>query len=310
MKIFNNIRQIFTIIKINWKNKFRLVIKNDDTHQEKWSLLLTPKKTFVLLICSILLLITFTTLLIAFTPLRYYIPGYTDPEELHNYQAIASKMTSLEKNYSINKEYMEMLTQMLRDDIIEEEDVVVKVEELNKTALEKEDIPVEEIDKRKKAYETLEEEVEVIYAKISEMPANAGVSVPLTKRMNNRSPLFLPPTYGLVISEFDIVQKKYGIMIKNVKNTIVSSVADGTVIYSGFDPKNGNTIVIQHTGNIITLYKNNQSLLKTVGSKVKAGEPIAKTGNMDLDSQDGILIFEIWYNGVPVNPLDYLYIFS
>ena len=217
-------------------------------------------------------------------------------------------MTSLEREYTVNKEYMEMLTYVLHEDIAEEEDVVVKVEELNKAALEKEDMSVEEIDRRKRAYETLEEEVEVIYAKISETPANSGVSVPLTKRMNNQSPLFLPPTHGLVISEFDMTQRKYGIIIKNVKNTIVSSVADGTVVYSGFDPKNGNTIIIQHTGNIITLYKNNQSLLRTVGSKVKAGEPVAKTGNMSLDSQDGILIFEIWYNGVPVNPMDYIII--
>ena len=202
---------------------------------------------------------------------------------------------------------MSMLSLILNENTEKEEDNT-SVEELNKSALEKEEIPIEEVEKRKKAYETLEEEVEMIYAKISEIPDNSGVSVPLTQRINNKSPLFLPPTYGMVISEFDILQRQYGIMIKNVKNTIVNSVADGTVIYSGFDPKNGNTIIIQHSDNITTLYKNNQTLLRMVGSKVKAGEPIAKMGNMNRNAQDGILIFEIWYNGIPVNPLDYIII--
>jgi len=305
MKIFKKIKHFYLVLKENWNIKFRLVIKNEDTHQERWSLPLTPKKTVILVICSILILTMLTTLLIAFTPLRYYIPGYTNPQDLQNYQEVAARMKSLEKEYMINQEYMKMLGHILNEDAINEQDDV-SVEELNKAALEKENISVEEMDKRKQAYETLDEEVEMIYAKISEMSSNAGVSIPLTQRINNKLPLFLPPVYGIVISEFDITQKKYGIMIKNAKNAIVNSVADGTVIYSGIDPKNGNTIVIQHSGNIITLYKNNQSLLKTTGSKVKAGEPVAKMGNTTPHSQDGILIFEIWYNGIPVNPLDYI----
>jgi murein DD-endopeptidase MepM/ murein hydrolase activator NlpD len=307
MKIFKKIKYFFTILRNNWKIKFRLVIKNDDTHQEKWSLLLTPKKIFILTICFSLLLIMLTTFLIAFTPLRYYIPGYTNPQDLRNYQEISARMKSLETKYTVNKDYLEMLTHVLNEDITDEEDNTT-VEALNKAALEKENIPVEEIEKRKKAYETFDEEVEMIYAQISEMPANTGVSVPLTQRINHRTPFLLPPTFGIVISEFDMMQKKYGIMIKNAKNTMVNSVAEGTVIYSGFDPKNGNTIVIQHTGNIITVYKNNQSLLKSTGSKVKAGEAVAKMGNMDYRSQDGVLIFEIWYHGIPVNPLDYIMI--
>ena len=306
MKIFKNIKNFFVILKNNWKIKFRLVIKNDDTHQEKWSLLLTPKKIFVLTICFSLLLIMLTTFLIAFTPLRYYIPGYTNPQDLRNYQEMTVRIKSLENEYTINQEYMEMLTHVLNEDTTEEDNGNVK--EWNRAALEKENIPVEETEQRKKAYETLDEEVEMIYAKISEIPANAGVSVPLSQKINNRTPFLLPPTYGMVISEFDMTQKKYGIMIKNVKNTIVNSVAEGTVIYAGFDPKNGNTIVIQHTGNMITVYKNNQSLLKSTGAKVKTGEPVAKMGNMDFHSQDGILIFEIWYHGIPVNPLDYIMI--
>ena len=307
MKIFNKIRYFFTALRNNWKIKFRLVIKNDDTHQEKWSLLLTPKKIFVLAVCFSLLLIMLTTFLIAFTPLRYYIPGYTTPQDLHNYREISARMKSLEKEYNTNREYMEMITRVLNENVTEEEDAGA-VEELNKVALEKENLSTEEIEKRKRAYETVEEEAEMIYAQISEIPVNTGVSVPLSQKINNRVPLLLPPTYGIVISEFDMMQKKHGIMIKNAKNTPVNSVADGTVIYAGFDPKNGNTIVIQHTGNMITVYKNNQSLLKSTGAKVKAGEPVAKMGNMDSHSPDGILIFEIWYHGIPVNPVDYIVI--
>ncbi len=307
MEIVKNIKYLFNALKNNWKRQFRLVLIHDDTHQEKRSILLTPKRMIILIMSIILLLIFLTILLIAFTPLRYYIPGYANPDDLRNYRQINYKIETIEKEYIANKDYMDMLTSILNEKPILEEDEV-SVEELNRKALEKENLPIEEIEEIEHGYEKLEEEAEMIYAKISEMSTDAGVSIPLSKRIKEPSPLFLPPTYGDVISNFNIAESRYGIQIKNSKNTLVNSIADGTVIYSGFDPKNGNTIVVQHAGNVISLYKNSQNLLKRVGSKVKAGEPIAKIGNRDKDSQDGLLIFEIWINGFPVNPLDYIII--
>ncbi|MDR3045999.1 MAG: hypothetical protein LBU51_00075, partial [Bacteroidales bacterium] len=76
--LFTFIKRLFAALKRHWTTKFRLVIKNDDTHKENFSFRLTPRNIFVVLICSTLILIMVTSLLIAFTPLRYYIPGYTN----------------------------------------------------------------------------------------------------------------------------------------------------------------------------------------------------------------------------------------
>ena len=133
--------------------------------------------------------------------------------------------------------------------------------------------------------------------------------LPVSHRADISNITLYTPTTGILIQEFDAASNHYGIDIQNKKNTIITSVAEGIVIYTGFDPMNGNTIVIQHPGNIISIYKHNEVLLKSVGAKVNMGEAIAKMGSSGQNRmQSAHLHFELWYNGFPVNPLDYIVI--
>ena len=108
----------------------------------------------------------------------------------------------------------------------------------------------------------------------------------------------------------DVLKKRGFIYQLTNEEAIHKRLGEGpATFYTGFDPMNGNTIVIQHPGNIISIYKHNEVLLKSVGAKVNMGEAIAKMGSSGQNRmQSAHLHFELWYNGFPVNPLDYIVI--
>lgn len=301
---FDKIKYFLGSLKRNWKTKYRLVVRNVLTHQDRISILLSPRNIFVLVMTSAFVLIMLTIFLIAFTPLRVYVPGYTNPDNYKELKTIALQIDSLEHRFKINQDYIDNFYYILSEEIPEgKDDLTQKVSSDSKK-------DKSETDKKKvaEAKEVLYEEAEMILKDREDHPVAGATSMPISKLAGTNTLLLLPPTYGTVVSEFNALKRQMGIVIKNYRNTLVNSVADGVIIYAGVDAGERNTIIIQHPGNLISIYKYNEQLLKIKGDKVKGGEPIAKMGNNEKSQQEGVLYFELWYNGVPVNPLDYIVI--
>jgi murein DD-endopeptidase MepM/ murein hydrolase activator NlpD len=110
----------------------------------------------------------------------------------------------------------------------------------------------------------------------------------------------------MISSKFGDSNGHYGVDILAVEGTRVSSVMDGTVVFSGWTVETGNVIQIQHTNNLLSFYKHNSKLLKKAGDTVRAGEAIAEVGNSGELTTGPHLHFELWYKGAPVNPEDYI----
>lgn len=117
---------------------------------------------------------------------------------------------------------------------------------------------------------------------------------------------FYSPIDGIVTNHFDRANKHYGTDLVASNNAVIKATADGTVIYSGWSVDNGYCIGIQHNGNLLSFYKHNAVLLKEEGEYVSAGDPIAIYGNSGSLSTGPHLHFELWYNGTPLNPEDYI----
>ena len=118
--------------------------------------------------------------------------------------------------------------------------------------------------------------------------------------------LFFVPLKGVITSEFNSLQDHYGIDIVSKQNEAIKSVLDGTVIFSNWTLETGYTIAIQHQENIVSVYKHNSALLKKEGDFVKAGDPIAIVGQSGELATGPHLHFELWSDGNPVNPKDYI----
>ncbi len=303
VQLFGKFKQFMKKLSSNWKTRYRLSIKTEENHEEKYSFILTPQRIFVIGGTAAVALIALTAIIISVTPLKYYIPGYTTLEEHKLYLKVSAQMDSLSLLVQQNQQYLDNFYNVINDNITEDE---------NSMAAGKSKAASHELTERK------EEEMEAmreVDMQAEDLLANhlkseeENSKLPVSHRADISNITLYTPTTGILIREFDAASNHYGIDIQNKKNTIITSVADGIVIYTGFDPMNGNTIVIQHPGNIISIYKHNEVLLKSVGAKVNLGEAIAKMGSSGQNRmQSAHLHFELWYNGFPVNPLDYIVI--
>jgi len=124
--------------------------------------------------------------------------------------------------------------------------------------------------------------------------------VPLAQRF------FIPPISGEVSKSFNMEEKHYGVDIIAPKNTPIKATLDGFVISADWNLETGNTICVQHKGDVITFYKHNSALLKKVGDIVQAGEAIAIIGNTGDHSSGPHLHFELWHKGIPIDARDYV----
>lgn len=118
--------------------------------------------------------------------------------------------------------------------------------------------------------------------------------------------LFFTPLKGMITNNFNPEEDHFGIDIVAAKDEAIKATLDGSVIFSEWILKTGYTIAIQHEGNLISVYKHNSALLKKEGDDVKAGEVVAIIGETGELSSGPHLHFELWYNGTPVNPRDYM----
>ena len=117
---------------------------------------------------------------------------------------------------------------------------------------------------------------------------------------------FFSPISGIVSSKYNAKKEHFGVDVVSKKNEPVKCIADGTVIFSDWTQETGNVIAVQHRDNLISVYKHNSGLLKKVGNFVNAGDIISIIGNTGELTDGPHLHFEVWYNGNPVNPEEFV----
>ena len=281
------------------KHKHRFVVMDTDTFKEKFSFQLSGINLFVTVGITVIVLIVLTTVLIAFTPLREYIPGYTDTEMVEQTYVNAKKIDSLEVVLN-NQEWMIATMQaVLRGEQVGD-DFVEAVEDSTSTLAvavkaykhSKEDsllrVDVENEDNR---YQ--------VKQKASQATVNAEVQPVVTH-------LFYAPLKGNIVAPYNAAERHYGVDISAANNTPVNAAYIGTVLFAGFTAENGYVIALQHPAGVITVYRNNSALLKHQGDVVRAGEPIAYVGTGHKREVGPYLHLEVWVNGSPVNPEEYI----
>lgn len=270
------------------RNKYRLVILNDDTFEEKLSLKLSRLNVFLIVGFLAIFLVTATTLLIAFTPLREYIPGYSSTELRKQAYELAVRTDSLENQLTYNQRYLLNI-----QNIVEGKPPLNLADTtLGDSAVEAElDQSISKDDSLLRKYVEKEEKFNV--------PAE-------NKEKQNRSINFFTPLQGLVTQSFNVKENHLGIDVVADSKEVIKACQEGIVIFSEWTVETGHVILVQHRNNFISAYKHNSALLKKQGDLVKAGEPIAIIGDTGELSTGPHLHFELWYDGNPVNPQNYI----
>lgn len=295
------LRQVWGIVVKDWKTRYRLVFSNEETLEQRLEIRhITIQKATVVVIIAAFVVIVLTTLLIAFTPLRVYIPGYTSNKDYKQYKQAAAKIDSLEKAIEYNQQFMDNYIAMASGN-------APTADEMDRDAAATPQVHAKKRDSlRTRQSHKILEEAEMILGRVQK---NNTASTPGIDQAKISNLSIYPPAFGSVCRLFSPDENHYGLDIRGTMNSTVCSVADGVVIFSGYNANDGHFIVVQHPGNLTSIYKRNSRILKRLGDRVSAGTPIALMGNTGAtESKTAHLHFELWYNGFPINPLDYLVI--
>lgn len=270
-------------------HKYRLVILNEDTFEERLAIKLTRLNVFVILSITGICLIALTTLLIAFTPLREYIPGYSSTALKLKATELNYKTDSLQEVIAMNDKYLNSIKRVLegdvttvdfnRDSIIEATKIEASEADLNPS---KEDSLLrDKVDKEDK-YNLFES---------------------ATTKANF---VLFPPANGNISQAYNVKEKHYAVDIVVAKDTPIKATADGVVIFSEWTTETGYVIIMEHSYGLISVYKHNASLTKSQGDLVKAGEVIATAGSTGELTTGPHLHFELWSDGYPINPTNFI----
>lgn len=271
------------------QNRYRLIIYNDSTYQTVWSMKLSRLRVATVGGLLSVFLIIITTVIIAYTPLREYIPGYPSQEERKLFIRTAILADSLEAQLELRDNYFEKIKAVITGNIPEpnrdrmDSNMVVskvKFKSFNHDSIFREKLMDEQLN-------------------LSLQPGERG-------GRNISQIHFFSPIRGVISEPFDAAKGHYAVDVIGEPNARVSSVLDGTVIFADYTINTGYVIYVQHEKNIVSIYKHNAELLKATGDKVKAGEAIAIMGNSGELTTGPHLHFELWYNGVAVNPQTYI----
>ena len=280
------------------RHTYRLVVMNNETFEEIGSYRLTLMNVYIFLSTIVVVVALFVILVIAFTPVKKYIPGYGDVSANEELNRLNLELEELEKLQKGHESYFNNVQRMLVGDVQKAEDVPETTPISPDSLLEADDPQFAEVDEQIRKEVEQQEIGEV--ARQSRTTNFSPRSVPLEQLF------FTPPLTGEISAGFMPDKNHYGIDVLAPKNTAVKAAMDGYVFLSDWTLETGNTIGIQHSNSIITFYKHNSENLKKAGSYVKAGEAVAIIGNTGTLTDGPHLHFELWHKGKAIDPVDYI----
>ncbi|GGW57177.1 murein DD-endopeptidase MepM/ murein hydrolase activator NlpD [Winogradskyella epiphytica] len=270
-------------------HKYRLVILNEDTFEERFAIKLTRLNVFILTSLSAITLVFFTVLLIAFTPLREFIPGYSSAKLKKKATMLNYKTDSLVRELELNQRYYASIKKVLKGEVTElkfNKDSIIEaakkdIGELN-VAISREDSLLREKVAKEDKYN------------LFEMSGDQSNYV------------LFPPVNGSISEGYNLEEKHFAVDVVVPVNTPVKATADGTVIFAEWTVETGYVVIIEHNRELISVYKHNSAITKSQGDIVKAGEVIAMSGNAGELTTGPHLHFELWSKGYSINPTNFI----
>ena len=272
----------------NFKFKYKLTITNENTLEEVIGIHVSKLNGVSVLLFAVTVIFLIAATIIAFTPLRNYLPGYMNSEVRELVVNNALRVDSLQQLLNRQNMYIMNIQDIFSGRV--KADTVASIDSLTIVRSEELMERTEEEEQFRRRYEESER------YNLTTME-NASATLGL---------VFFRPTRGMISSGFDANRKHFGIDIAANPNESVLATLDGTVILSTYTAETGYVIQVQHAQNIVSVYKHCGSLLKKVGDTVKAGEAIALVGNTGEKTTGPHLHFELWSKGRALDPSKYI----
>ena len=257
-------------LKEKFKNKYRLSIFRDESYQQVLSLKLSRLNVIAIISILTIVFLAIVVLIIVFTPAKELIPGYPSESTIRTIRMNYIMLDSLENEIDKRDRYFANLNQIISGKEPENYDIL-------RTLIEQDD--------------------EYSLAIIDDNRQITSIS----------KVHFFSPIKGIITNSFNPRNNHYGTDIVAAPNQVVKAVLDGTITMATWTLDLGWLIQIQHENNLLSVYAHNAELLKKSGEFVRAGEPIAIIGNSGELTTGPHLHFELWHNGTPLNPENFIF---
>jgi len=268
------------------RQRFRLVLLNEQSYEELFSTSISRFQLWLSLLTLLLFIAGLTTAIIAYTPLKEYIPGYSPKHLSRDLIDLSFRTDSLEYELRLKDQKMFIIEKILKGEAFDDSslldnnaDIEIQLDALNASV---EDSIFRVQVEREDRFNVLSEDT--------------------GKPVSLRNTVFYAPIKGLITSSFSLSDKHYGVDVVAPENEAIKATLPGTVVFANWTSDTGYVLAIQHENNLFSLYKHNSVLLKKEGDLVQAGEVIAIIGNSGELSTGPHLHFELWHQGKAINP--------
>ena len=272
----------------NIKFKYKLTIINENTLEEVVGIHVSKLNGLSVLLSACTVIFLIAAAIIAFTPLRNYLPGYMNSEVRSQIVANALRADSLQAALERQSRYVMNIQDILSGQV--KADTVQSIDSLTNLRAEK---LMERSKKEEEFRKQYEEKERYNLTAVTDVRDAAGL-------------IFYRPLRGVMSAGFNPEKRHFGIDLTASPNESILAALDGTVIMAAYTAEWGYVIHIQHPQNFISVYKHCGSLMKREGEQVKGGEVIALVGKSTEDGDQPHLHFELWHRGNPTNPEKYV----
>ena len=256
--------------------KYRVSVLDELTLSERWHFRLNGWGAIVWIAILFLLALALFSLLILYTPIRNYLPGYS--ENIRQQLMVESaRLDSMGTSLELQRQYLNVIKQVVAGEV--ESDTVQSLDSMQIIMRE----------------QLLEAKSEATAEFIAQYEAKEKDYLQLFDVANTTPVLsFFRPARGVVLQSFSAKEHRYEVTIQTAKRDNVTAILAGAVVYTHYELDNTYTIMLQHDS-YLSIYRGVSKLLKRVGESVQAGESIALL-------EDKPLYFQLWQNGQPINP--------
>ncbi len=272
------------------RSRYRLQLINDSTFEERFSIRLNRLNVLILGLAALFLFGALVVSAIVFTPLKQYIPGYSDQATKLNAYRSTLKADSLEESIRIRDLYLNNLRAVLSGELPVDSTTLFDPIEVKPGA---EDLAPGQADSS-------------LRMKIARAEAYALSEGRPIEQRNLAGVFMFPPIRGIMTTRFDRTQAHFGVDIVTQADAAVKACLDGTVTLASWTTDAGHVLHVQHRNDLSSVYKHNSVLLKKAGETVRAGEAIAIVGNSGELTTGPHLHFELWHQGEPIDPAQYM----
>ncbi len=273
------------------RSRYRLVLIDDTTFEERFSLRLNRLGVLVLSVLTFLLYGALIVAVIVLTPLKRYIPGYSDQEtKLHAYRSTVLA-DSLTLALHDQQRYVDNLRAVLSGELPMDSASLRRPAQVRPSP---EELRAGLDDSLLRARVAQDERYSLAEGRAS------------SERRELASVLFVPPVQGIVTAGFDPQLRHFAVDVVTKADEAVKCCLAGTVTLASWTSDAGYVVQVQHTNGLTSVYKHNSVLFKKAGDRVKAGEAIAIVGDTGENSSGPHLHFELWHNGTAVDPQAYM----